>query len=140
MKRTDCGRVFGCPDGYSTSPCQCKYNVCRGIMFVNGVCAKCLRGAPSQNDGVSRKVIFELWSLLVPFIPISFFICYHVLLVVFLVRHYLHADPIPLGPSTVLMQVSDLVAQLAERDYPQRWENFLDQMMQVQNTPTTAYK
>ena len=70
MKRTDCGRVLGCPDGYSTSPCQCKYNVCRGITFVNGVCAKCLRGAPSQNDGVSRKIIFELWSLLVPFIPI----------------------------------------------------------------------
>lgn len=27
--------------------------------------------------------------------------------------------------------MADLVAQLAERDYPQRWESFLEQMMQV---------
>lgn len=32
---------------------------------------------------------------------------------------------------TWMEQVADLVAQLAERDYPQRWEGFLDQMMQV---------
>ena len=29
------------------------------------------------------------------------------------------------------LQVADLVAQLAERDYPNRWEGFLEQMMQV---------
>lgn len=30
-------------------------------------------------------------------------------------------------------QVADLVAQLAERDYPTKWEGFLEQMMQVRS-------
>ncbi|CAM9155225.1 unnamed protein product [Ascophyllum nodosum] len=39
----------------------------------------------------------------------------------------------------IKIKVSDLVAQLAERDYPQRWENFLDQMMQAwASGPTQA--
>ncbi|CAM9249993.1 unnamed protein product [Discosporangium mesarthrocarpum] len=34
-------------------------------------------------------------------------------------------------PQYIKVKVADLVAQVAERDFPERWPGFLDQMMQV---------
>ncbi|CAN0389377.1 unnamed protein product, partial [Ectocarpus sp. 12 AP-2014] len=34
----------------------------------------------------------------------------------------------------IKIKVADLVARLAERDYPNRWEGFLEQMMQAWTT------